>query len=138
MIFKSNYRLMQVKSIAECSKGSILQYFQPSLSYHLSLRSLFCLFLCGRLRQVLLYMCYCYCYFLSDSNHNHTEMFAKISKYDLLTLGLCKPNGISLKSFKHHNKIAHTIFFTDKSTSKMVILDHNALPCNIMQTYQGL
>ena len=22
-----NYRLMQVKSIAECSKGSILQYF---------------------------------------------------------------------------------------------------------------
>ena len=24
---------LQVKSIAECSKGSILQYFQPSLSY---------------------------------------------------------------------------------------------------------
>ena len=35
-------------------KGSILQYFQPSLCYHLSLRSLFCLFLSGRLRQVLL------------------------------------------------------------------------------------
>ena len=35
---------MQVISIAECSKGSILQYFWPSLSYHLSLRSLFCLF----------------------------------------------------------------------------------------------
>ena len=34
---------------------SILQYFQPSLSYHLSLRPLFCLFLSGRLRQVLLY-----------------------------------------------------------------------------------
>ena len=29
---------------AECSKGSIPQYFRPSLSYHLSLRSLFCLF----------------------------------------------------------------------------------------------
>ena len=28
----------------KCSKGSILQYFRPSLSYHLSLRSLFCLF----------------------------------------------------------------------------------------------
>ena len=27
---------MQVKSIAECSKGSILQYFRPSLSYNLS------------------------------------------------------------------------------------------------------
>ena len=39
------YCRMQVKSIAECSKGSILQYFRPSLSYHLSLRSLFCLVL---------------------------------------------------------------------------------------------
>ena len=33
---------MQVKIIAECSKGSILQYFRPSLSYHLSLRPLPC------------------------------------------------------------------------------------------------
>ena len=32
---------------------SILQYFRPALSYHLSLRPLFCLFLSGRLRQVL-------------------------------------------------------------------------------------
>ena len=32
---------MHVNSIAECSKGSILQYFRPSLSYHLSLRSFF-------------------------------------------------------------------------------------------------
>ena len=49
---KTDYLLMQVKSIAKCS---ILQYFQPSLSNHLSLRSLFCLFLSGRFRQVLLY-----------------------------------------------------------------------------------
>ena len=41
---KTNYHLMQVKRIAECSKGSILQYFRPSLSYHLLLRSLLCLF----------------------------------------------------------------------------------------------
>ena len=27
MGFKTDYRFMQVKSIAECSKGSILQYF---------------------------------------------------------------------------------------------------------------
>ena len=47
--FKTNYRLMQVKSIAECSKGSILQYFRPTLSYHMTLRPLFCLFLSGRL-----------------------------------------------------------------------------------------
>ena len=33
----------------------ILHYFRPSLSYHLSLRYVFCLFLSGRLRQVLLY-----------------------------------------------------------------------------------
>ena len=37
--FKTNYRLMQVKRTAECPKGSVLQYFRPSLSYHLSLRS---------------------------------------------------------------------------------------------------
>ena len=47
---------MQVKSIAECSKGSILQYFRPLLSYHLLLRSSFCLFLSDRFTQVLLYM----------------------------------------------------------------------------------
>ena len=42
---------MQVKSIAECSKGSTLQYFWTSLSYHLLLRSLFCLFLSDRFTQ---------------------------------------------------------------------------------------
>ena len=44
---------MKVKSIAECSSWSILQYFWPSFSYRLSLRSLLCLFLSGCLRQVL-------------------------------------------------------------------------------------
>ena len=47
---------MQVKSIAECSTWSILQYFQPSLRYHLSLRSLFCVFLIVSFTQVLLYL----------------------------------------------------------------------------------
>ena len=56
MGFQTDYRLMQVKSIAECSNGSILQYFRPSLNYYLPLRSVFCLFLSGRLRQVLLYI----------------------------------------------------------------------------------
>ena len=55
LFFKTNSRLKQVKNIAECSKGSILQYLPPSLSYHLSLRSLFCQFFSGHLRQVLLY-----------------------------------------------------------------------------------
>ena len=47
---------MQVKNIAECSKVSVLQYFRPSLSYYLSSRSLFCLFLRGCFTQVLLYI----------------------------------------------------------------------------------
>ena len=51
-------------------KGSILQYFQPLLSYHLSLRSVFCLFLIGGLRPVLLYMC------------NKFEHDSKTSEYD--------------------------------------------------------
>ena len=37
LVFKTNYRLMQVERIAECSKGSILQYFRSSSSYNLSL-----------------------------------------------------------------------------------------------------
>ena len=41
--------------IADCSKVSILQYFRPSLSYHLSLRSLVFLFLSDRFTQILLY-----------------------------------------------------------------------------------
>ena len=44
--------------IAKCRSKvlqSILQYFRPLLSYHLSVRTLFNLFLSGRFRQVLLY-----------------------------------------------------------------------------------
>ena len=46
--------LMRVKSITECSKGGILKYFRSALSDNRSLRPLFCLFLNGVLRQVLL------------------------------------------------------------------------------------
>ena len=44
MVFKTNYSLMQV-----CNTT-----IRP-LSYHLSLRSLFCLFLSGRFTEVILY-----------------------------------------------------------------------------------
>ena len=53
--FQDHLSLNAGHCIAECSKGSFLQYFRPSLSYHLSLRSLFCLFLSGHFTQVLLY-----------------------------------------------------------------------------------
>ena len=39
LFFNTNYSLMQVKSIAECSKRSILQYFRPSFSYHFSIKT---------------------------------------------------------------------------------------------------
>ena len=56
LVSNTDYRLVQVESIAECSPWSILQYFPRSLRYHLSLKPLFCLFLIGRLRQVLLHL----------------------------------------------------------------------------------
>ena len=34
---------MQVKSIAECPKGSILQYFRPSLNYYIIVIKIFVL-----------------------------------------------------------------------------------------------
>ena len=53
LFFKTDYSLMQVKSIAEFSKRMLQA---PSLSYQLSLRPLFCLFLSDRFRHVLLYL----------------------------------------------------------------------------------
>ena len=71
LVFKTNYRSMQVKSIAECSKGSILQYFRPSLSYHLSLRYLFCVFLSGRFTQILL--------FTHENIHSSTLAYRRVN-----------------------------------------------------------
>ena len=54
---KTNYHLMQVKSIAECC---ILQSFRPLLSYHLLLRSLFCLFkTCFTVWTTYMYFMFC-------------------------------------------------------------------------------
>ena len=43
-ILMINGSLMKVESIAECSKGSILQYFWPALSNNWSWIPIFCLF----------------------------------------------------------------------------------------------
>ena len=53
-VLKTDCSLMQVKSIAECSKGSILQYFRPASCNNLSLKPFYGLFLGGCLRQLLL------------------------------------------------------------------------------------
>ena len=52
-------------------RESILQSFRPSLSYHLSVGSLFCLFLSGRFTQVLLYILPFSC--ITDENITLTE-----------------------------------------------------------------
>ena len=59
MVFKTHYRLMQVKSIAECSKRSTLEHsaiLSAFMNYQLSLRPLFCLFLSGHFTQVFLFI----------------------------------------------------------------------------------
>ena len=53
---QADYRLMQVKSTAECSKRAFCNTFDLHKATILSLRHLFCLFLSGCLRQVLLYL----------------------------------------------------------------------------------
>ena len=52
MGFQDWLSLNEGQKYSRMLKESILQYFRPSLSYHLSLRPLFCLILGGRLRQV--------------------------------------------------------------------------------------
>ena len=46
---------LSLNTCQKCCRMRNLQYFLPSLSYHLSFRSLFCLFLSGRFTKVLLY-----------------------------------------------------------------------------------
>ena len=55
IVFQDRLSLDSGQKYCRMLQKCILQYFRPSLSYHLSLRSLFCLFLGGHLRQVLLY-----------------------------------------------------------------------------------
>ena len=55
-VLTTNGILMKVKSIAECSPWSILQYFWPALSDNLSWKPILVFFWSGCLRQVLLYI----------------------------------------------------------------------------------
>ena len=52
----TNGSLMKVKSIAECSPWSILQYFWPALSDNWYWKPICILFVSGRFTQVLLYI----------------------------------------------------------------------------------
>ena len=54
-ILMTNGSLMKVESIAECSKGSILQYYWHALSDNWFWKLIFGLFESGHFAQVLLY-----------------------------------------------------------------------------------
>ena len=54
--FQDRLSLNVGKKYCRMLQKKILQYFRPSLSYHLSLRYLFTLYLSGRFTQVLLYV----------------------------------------------------------------------------------
>ena len=58
-VLMENGSLMKVKSIAECSPWSILQYFWPALSNNWYWKPILVFFLSGPLRQVLLYLSHC-------------------------------------------------------------------------------
>ena len=74
---------------------SILRYFWPSLSYHLSLRRLFFLFLSGRLRQVLLYYYQPKCFLYKLSNAHFNPCFCKICHWSISPE--CQDNRTHLK-----------------------------------------
>ena len=54
--FQDRLSLNAGQQYCRMHQESILQYVRPSLSYHLSLRPLFCQFLSGRFKRVLLYI----------------------------------------------------------------------------------
>ena len=56
IVFQYRLSLNAGQKYCRMLQESILQCFRPSLSYHLPLIHLICLFLSGRLRQVLLYI----------------------------------------------------------------------------------
>ena len=93
LVFKINYRLMQIK-------GSILQYFRPLLSYHLSLRSLFCLFLSGHF----FHRFYCtsspikFCYgTLEEGSGSVVDKKVRLPGNSFLAFGCCIPFSVSVE-----------------------------------------
>ena len=82
---KTNYRLMQVKSIAECSR-SILQSFRLTLRYHLLLRYLFCLFLkCCLVLKTGFTVLTTYMYFLFYGFRRFAVRWIFLLKWDFFT-----------------------------------------------------
>ena len=79
-----------------------MQYFGPSFSYHLSLRSLFCIFLSGHFTQALLYSAQTFAY---QTKHNLLDVAVTMRK----TTHLLCPNIISGCSTKHEGNYTPTV-----------------------------
>ena len=80
VMFNEDPKMMFSTSIITSCRSKVLQnaggVFSNTcdLHYHLSLRSLFCLFLSGRLRQGSLYQCRTYLTHLSSSREKRTQL----------------------------------------------------------------
>ena len=106
----------------------LLQYFQPALSYHLSLRPLFRLFLSGGLRQALLYMvCTQITLNLFQSGYLQTGILANSEDQDVYCLigsALFAKIKINLHGIHHH----HTeISISDSSKYKNGQINTNSI-----------
>ena len=80
----TNGSLMKVESVAECSKGSILQYFWPALSENWSRKPFFVF-----LRVVVLYRFYCTCItviFWRNGFEGDSREFLEISTFERFVL----------------------------------------------------
>ena len=134
---KTNYCLMQVKSIAECSKGSILQYFWPSLSYHLLLRSLFVFF------EWLLRTCFTvlttYMYFLFCGVRRLAVRWIYLLKWDFFTT---KKNGstgpTALESDWPYFEIMGQLTRAHHKSEGLPLSVHHIHPVQIFFLYNGL
>ena len=119
MFLRPIFAKCRSKVLQNAPNGSILQYFQLSLSYHMSFRSLFCLVLSGRLRPVLLYVSV-WCLLVG----RHLNCYFNACMYDcLLFFGLIL--NVPVNSYGHIRMVSspnYTFFlasFTKQLTSTL-------------------
>ena len=83
-ILMTNGSLMQVKCIAECSKGSILQYFWPAWSRNWSWKPIFGLFDSGGFTQVFLFSLNSVCPNLFEISSNLKNLSSNFQDFTVI------------------------------------------------------
>ena len=81
IVFQDQLSLNEGQKYCKLLQESILQYFWPSLSYHLYLRPLFCLFLSGCLKQVLLFLIHINMHWMSLCRENIEDPLSRYRGY---------------------------------------------------------